>query len=217
MTTIVKKTPIHALHGLTKMLDGVVTPLLDSSLKGLLANPVIYAKPPVDLATYGTGISSYEASIPAALDGGKTAVAQKNKLRHAAIKMYDLLAHYVELNCNDDMATFLLSGFQAKPSTKNLTPPVSDSIRKVKQGAKSGEVDVTLLRFKGAASYELHWAPVPPGGAPTVWVSQPVTSIRPATTISALTPGTTYAFQVRALLKKGGYTDWSDSVTIMCT
>ena len=41
MTTIVKKTPIHALRGLTKMLDGVVTPLLDSSLKGLTANAVI--------------------------------------------------------------------------------------------------------------------------------------------------------------------------------
>ena len=26
--------------------------------------------------------------------------------------MYEELAHYVESNCNDDMATFLLSGFQ---------------------------------------------------------------------------------------------------------
>jgi hypothetical protein len=34
--------------------------------------------------------------------------------------------------------------------------------------------------------------------------------------VNGLTPGTTYAFQVRV---RGplGYTDWSDSVTFMCT
>ena len=47
-------------------------------------------------------------------------------------------------------------------------------------------------------------------------MSQTVASVRPSTTIAGLTPGTTYAFQVRALTKNG-YTDWSDSVTIICT
>jgi len=45
------------------------------------------------LTAYGAAISAYEGSIPAALDGSKTAVALKNKLRHAAIKMYSQLAH----------------------------------------------------------------------------------------------------------------------------
>ena len=35
--------------------------------------------------------------------------------------MYVELAHYVEANCNGDMATFLLSGFQPAATTK--TPP----------------------------------------------------------------------------------------------
>jgi len=35
------------------------------------------------------------------------------------------------------------------------------------------------------------------------------------TTISNLTPGATYAFQVRALGRLG-YTDWSDSMTFIC-
>jgi hypothetical protein len=34
--------------------------------------------------------------------------------------------------------------------------------------------------------------------------------------LSGLTPTMTYGFQVRAMLK-GGYTDWSDPVTFMCT
>jgi hypothetical protein len=217
MTTIVKPTPIHPLLGLSKMTDGVVGPILDSSLKGLLAHPDIYTKPPIDLNVYGAGINAYTSSIPAALDGSKTATAQKNKLRGAAIRMYAQLAHYVAANCNDDLATFLLSGFQAKASTKTLTAPMSDAIRKVVPGANSGSMKVTLLKYKGAASQELRCGAVPPGGgAPATWVNQPVTLIKVPTTFIGLTPGTTYAFQARALLKDG-YTDWSDSVTMMCT
>ena len=88
---------------------------------------------------------------------------------------------YVEQNCNDDMATFLLSGFQAKPSTKNLTPPVSDSIRKVEHGANSGQIAVTLMKDTGAATHGLRWAPVAPGGTPDAWISQPVVGIRTPT------------------------------------
>jgi len=35
-------------------------------------------------------------------------------------------------------------------------------------------------------------------------------------TINNLTPGTTYAFQVRAVGGSTGYTDWSDPVAHMC-
>ena len=96
MTDSVHKAPIHAVTGLSKLTDGVVTPMLDSSLNGLLANATIYNKLPIDLTTYGNAISEYKNSIPAALDGGKTAIAQKNKLRTTAIKMYGLLAHYAK-------------------------------------------------------------------------------------------------------------------------
>jgi len=63
-------------------------------------------------------IDGYLAAVPVALDGSRTAIAHKNKLRNAAIRMYGELAHYVEANCNDDMATFLLSGFQPAATTK---------------------------------------------------------------------------------------------------
>ena len=115
MTTTVTAKPMHALIGLTHVTDGVLGPILDSSLKGLLASANIYSKAPLDLAAYGNLINEYKASIPAALDGSRTAVAQKDKLRSAVIKMYKQLAHYVEAACNEDMATFMLSGFQPKP------------------------------------------------------------------------------------------------------
>jgi hypothetical protein len=212
-----QQTPItiRALLGLTKMTDGIVVPLLKGSLKGLTANSNIFNKPPVDLTAYSAAIEAFEASIPPAMDGSKTAVAQKNNLRKAVLQMYSQLARYVETNCNDDMATFLLSGFHAKQSTRTLPPPASDSIRKVEQGVNSGEVNVRLMMNKKAAYYELRWASVPPGGGPISWTNQqPVTLVKTATTIKGLTPGTTYAFQVRVLLETG-YTEWSDSVTMM--
>jgi len=216
MTTTSHPKQIHAVLGLTKMTDGIVVPILKNSLQGLTANAAIYNKPSVDLAAYGSAISDYEASIPPSLDGGKTALEKKRKLRNVAITMYKQLAHYVEANCNGDMATFVLSGFQARTSTKTSTPPANESIRKVEHGANSGQVDVKLVAVKGAKSYELQRAPVPPGGGPITWSGQAITLVKTATTITGLTPGTLYAFQARALLNTG-FTDWSDSVTFMCT
>jgi hypothetical protein len=48
------------------------------------------------------------------------------------------------------MATFLLSGFQAQTSTKTLTPPASDAIRKLQLGANTGQVNITPMRYKGS-------------------------------------------------------------------
>jgi hypothetical protein len=210
-----KRSRIRMRLGLTKMTDGVLLPILKGSLKGLTDNKNIFTKPPVDLADYSAAVAAYEDSIPAAMDGGKTAVQQKNKLRDDPIRMYTLLGHYVEAHSNHDMATFLLSGFQAVDTTRTPMPPASESIRKLEPGANSGQIVVTPMRFPGAKAYELRWAPLPPGGVPNTWTNLLLTNIRPATIISDLTPGTIYAFQARALVK-GGFTDWGDSVTIMC-
>ncbi len=212
------RTPIsiRAALGLTKMLDGVVLSRLKSSLKGLREHAGIYNNPSVDLATHSAAINDYEQSVIAALDGSKTAAEEKKKRRKTVLQMYALLARYVETNCNEDMATFTLSGFQALQSTRIVAPPVSEAIRKVVQGANSGQINVKLMRNKAARSYEFRWAPVPPDGVPTAWVYQAVTLVQTATAISGLTPGTTYAFQAHALLDSG-FTEWSDSVTLMCT
>src|SRR4051794_33302971 len=84
--------PIRALLGVSKMKDGIVIPLLKGSLKGLTANSNIFNKLPVDLAAYSAAIDAYEASIPPAMDGSKTAIEQKKKLRNAVLKLYSLLA-----------------------------------------------------------------------------------------------------------------------------
>ena len=214
MTATVKLKKIHALFGLTKMADGHLRPLLQSSLKGLTDNATIFSKPPVDLAMYQTAITSYEAAIPAALDGSKTAVAQKNKLRDEVAKMYVQLAHYVEAACNDDMATFMLSGFQPAASSKApLEPLAQPTIASVTQGSVTGQLKVKIGTVPKALTYHFRYAPVPGGGTPPSWTEETIAIAKPII-LENLTPGTTYVFQVQARGRLG-LTDWSDPVTRM--
>src|SRR5262249_43361689 len=158
---------IRVRLGLTKLTDGIILPILKSSLKGLADNPDIFIKPPIETGVYAAAITSYEDSLPAAMDGGKTAVELKNKFRAEAIRMYTVLGHYVAGQCHNDMAAFVLSGFQPITLTRTPAPPASESIRKVEPAANSGQIAVTPMRLSGAKAYEMRWAPVPPGGVPT--------------------------------------------------
>src|SRR5437867_4789553 len=83
-----KPKKIRALVGLRKLPEGTIKDLLAGSLKGLAVNAKVFPKPPIELAEYQATIEAYQAAIPAALDGSKTAVANKNKLLETAIQMY---------------------------------------------------------------------------------------------------------------------------------
>ena len=71
-----------------------------------------------------------------------------------------------------------------------------------------------VTTLKGAISYTLRYALVGTGGVPGPWTEVILISPKKVT-INNLTPGSTYAFQVRALGKLG-YSDWSDSMTFIC-
>src|SRR5205823_12533462 len=129
--------------------------------------------PPVDMPALKAATDLLAAKIAAAADGGKTAIAEKNHQKEVVAKLLVQLAHYVEANCKDDMTIFLSSGFTPAASTKKTTPPVSESIRKVDPGVNSGDIQVTLMKFPGAASYDVRWAAVGAGGVPGEWTTKP--------------------------------------------
>ena len=216
MTTTPKPKKIRARYGLSKLPDGTITPVLDNSLKGLTEHAKVFPKPPKDLKTYGDAIIAYEEAIPEAkLDGGKNAVALKNKRREVALQMYTENAHYVAANCNQDMQTFLLSGFLPASTVKTPPSPLDQpSIAWVAPGSIPGQLRAKTRSVKKAGSYELRYAPVPTAGeTPASWTQHPFVSTKP-TIINDLTPGINYMFQVRALGLLG-HTDWSDPVTCM--
>ena len=204
---------IKAATGFRQMKPEVVFSTSQAIYNALNGNANIPAPPaPFDLPTLLAANQALSAANSAALDGGKKAVAVRNHCKEVVVKILDQLAKYVQAACKDDMTIFLSSGFKAQSSTKMTAATASESIRYVKPGPKSGQVQVKLVAVRIAGSYEVRWAPVPAGGVPTAWTIQPIMNIKLATVVSGLTPGTTYAFQARAVIPSG-YTDWSDSVT----
>ena|ERR1700674_4114878 len=113
------------------------------------------------------------------------------------------------------MAIFETSGFQAAPTTKTAKPPLTEKIRKVEHGANSGEITAWLKAVPKASSYEFRYA-VANAGAAATWTTMPLSNVKAPIALKGLTPATTYLFQARALVKDT-FTDWSDSVSFICT
>jgi hypothetical protein len=213
-----KQHPIKALLGLRQVAAEVVlstsTHIFTEIYNNLDFTPPQAPAPPVDQATLKSANDALASAIGTAVDGGKKAIAQKNAQKEVVVKLLTQLAHYAEANCKDDLTIFISSGFTAKSSIRNLMPPVSESFKKIVPGPDSGQILASLMKYPDAASYEIRWAPVGDGGVPGAWTSQAIGKIiKVPTTISGLKPGTTYAFQARAVKKAGGYSDWGDSVT----
>ena len=197
-----------------KPIDGF-TGISDTDVLTKLTGNANFPVPPVDLATLKAALDAFSAAISEALDGGKKAIAEKRKQRVVVIRLLRLLGRYVEVTCNDDLAIFETSGFQAAPTTRTIRPPLTEKIRKVEHGANSGDITVWLKAVPQASSYEFRYI-VGNAGVGTPWITMPLSNVKAPILLKGLTPSTTYLFQVRALVKDT-YTDWSDSVSFICT
>jgi hypothetical protein len=208
---------IKPLEAYDRMSDTDLISRATSILSGLTGNSN-YANPPIDLATLKANIDSFSTLASESLDGSKKVIAEKKKQRTVVIKNLRLLGRYVEVTCREDMAIFKSSGFEpaasgAKPTPQPLPTP---SIRKVDHGATSGQLLVQVKAQRGAKTYDIRFAAITSNAPPTAWTMEPVPIVKTPFAVNGLTPGTTYAFQVRARGTLGN-TDWSDSVTCMCT
>ena len=219
-----KVTPIKVSLAFVKAAPADLYTFAGSVYSGMNGNTA-YPAPPVDMPTLKTAIDSYNTLVTAALDGSKKVLTQRNHQGEVLIKILRQLAHYVEGACKDDMPTFTSSGFQAVSKARAAAKPLSQSIRKITEGPNSGVLLVWLVAVAGALSYDLRWAPAATGSsataAPTsapaaapVWISSLIPSTHPPATVSNLTPGTIYQFEVRVLSKKG-WSDWSGNATRM--
>jgi len=216
MTNQAKKVvQIKPLEGYTVMSDPDVVHRGTAVQTGLTGNSN-FQNLPVDLAVLKTNIDSFSALIAEALDGSKKVIAQKNKQREAVVKMLLVLGRFVQVHSDGDRAIFTSSGFVPASTTKARPSPLPlPVIRSAYQGAISGEIVVQIEAIRRAVDYEIRYGVQVNGVAPSSWTSQVVTKVQPPAGFQGLTPGTVYAFQVRAL-GRVGYTDWTDSATCMC-
>jgi len=183
----------------------------------LPGNPAFPA-PPVDPTVFKTAVDTLATTLSEAQDGGRKAIAEKNKQRDLVTVMMRKLAHYVEANCNNDLPTLISSGFEPKSTTPATPQPLDQPVlNDVQHGKESGQFVAIIKRVKGARAYDIRWGVMPGANtAPTTWSSQQFPSARPPAVINGLTPGATYALQVRAFGKLG-WTPYSDPVIRMAT
>jgi hypothetical protein len=166
MTNSVTQHPIKAIKNFRGMTpDALVTVAVN--IEGTVYNnPKFDGAPPqpVDQVTFKASIDGLVAANAAAVDGGKKAFQERTHQKEVVVDFLIQLAHWAEANCKKDMTTFLSSGFKAAASSKPKTPPISETIRRVRQGPNSGQLVVTLMKYPGAASYEVRWGHAPAGG-----------------------------------------------------
>jgi hypothetical protein len=207
-------TAIRARLGFRKMSDNDVL-ARSTNIANSIGGNASFPAPPVDINTFKILLGSYAAAIAEALDGGSKAIAVRNTLREAVIQDLRLLAIYAESVAKRDMAIFLSSGFIPVTITRtpvqSLLPP---TVRKVNQGPISGQLLVTVSGVAGARSCDMRYGIQVAGTTPTTWIIVAPVGLRGPVSVDNLTPGTIYAFQVRAL-NAAGYSDWSDSVARM--
>ena len=217
MTKQAKKVvKIKPLEGYTAMSDDDIGHVGTAVQTGLTGNSN-FQNLPVDLAVLKTNIDSLTALIAESLDGSKKVIAQKSKQREAVIKMLRVLGRYIEVHADNDMAIFTSSGFMPASTTKVPQGPLPvPVIRSVNHGVISGELVIEVRAIRKAVNYEIRYVAQVNGTVPSPWTTKVVTKVKPPVAFQGLTPGTVYAFQVRALGKLG-YTDWTDPATCMCT
>jgi len=204
---------VHVNVGFGPLSDKDVATQGVAVVDGLTNNPK-FPNPPINPADLKTQIDTYASLIAASADGSKKAIAERKKQRAVVVKMLRQLGHWVEANCNDDPAILQSSGFQQRATPVRNLPPhplAGPPSFKVASGKNSGQVVVKGKPVLKAVSYMARYAPIGSDGKPGSWTELPVAGTR-SITVTGLTPGTDYAFQMRAL-GRAGYTDWSDSVT----
>ena len=205
---------IQALVGFHGVADGDVLKRGLNVVTNLTGNSK-FPSSPVDLTVLKADLDTFGTLITQSLDGSKKVIAEKNKQREVVIQMLRILARYVEMVSNGDMAVFQTSGFEAASPTRATGKPLSEKIRKLDRGDNSGEILAWLQSVRGASSYEFRYGPSLNGAAPASWTTLSLTRVKEPIAISGLTTGTTYMFQARALANNK-FTDWSDPVTFVC-
>jgi hypothetical protein len=200
--------PLRIALGTSGFTDSEVVANALAAHDGVKGHPEFFPNPP-DLDAFQGSIQTLESLIGAAQDGGKKAVSAKNKGRAGTVKLYRQLGHYVEANCKDDITIVNASGYKVAAKTKTVPQPMSKGvIDDVAAGPLPGEIVVKGGTIPKARSYVLRYALLGPDNKPGTWMEIALTNPRKIS-VSGLAPGTTYAFQIKALGVLG-FGDWSD-------
>jgi hypothetical protein len=175
---------------------------------GFTANPV-YPDPPVATTALGTLKDTFDDLIVKASRGGSLATAQKNTGRALLLDALNKDASYVDINCNDDLATLLTSGYLAASTNRAqrmLNPPQILAV----ENPQSGQLKPRVSADSSTRSYVGRIKPLGGEYGPAISFASSRKIL-----FDGLTAGVSYVFQLMAIGGSTGQSDWSDPGTGM--
>ncbi len=152
-------------------------------------NATIYPTPSPTLAVVQTALDNFQTSVAVAKDGGRSATSAKNNLRRGLVGLVRQLASYVQVACNNDLTSLMLSGFPTHKPTRSRIGvlPVPANVTLI-LGARSGELDASVDPVFGASTYNWKLTSNSPESVPLT-----VQNTASYITFSGLTPGVIYS------------------------
>ena len=208
-----KEKKVHVARGFSRLTTEQLMTAGTAAANDMDGNPKV-SNPPVSIADFKAGLQVLITASAAAQDGGKKAIAERNKQGAAFLKMMNKQAMYVDEVAGTDPTVITNAGFQVMTGPTPAQPLQQPTIDKIVQ-KNSGQQQVSATAVLGARMFQIRYGAVGAGGtAPASWTIVELPSARPSPVISGLIPGTTYSFQVRAFGKLG-WTDWSEPINKM--
>ena len=146
------------------------------------------------------------------MQGGTAATAAKNNRKAELANQLEVLALYVQVTCDNDMAKLLSSGFQAVSQNRAQAQLPKPAGLRLDNGL-SGQLLLTADRIANARCYVIDLAllddEVKPGPLTTAGLHTRSRKMP----VNWLVPGKLYLFRTRAIGGLTGYSDWSDPVS----
>ena len=163
-----------------------------------------YPTPPVTLAALQTARNDFTTKIATAQGGSVLDTANKNNSRQTLLGILRKYVNYVQINCDDDMAKLVSSGFDAMSTNRASVPLDQPQDLNVDNG-NTGELIASVKALPNSSMYK--GRAKPDGGD---WLPSAFSGDSRRIVIAGLTPGTMYTVEVRALGGQTGQSPWSD-------
>ena len=212
LATTEKKMLFHISLAFAQLSDNDLDEKASHVATQMATNAATFTSPPVTPAVLTTAQGNFHTALAAASEGGTTLTAAKNAKREILIGLLRQLAAYIEAIPGITQATAELSGFDTVTGAHHAASTPAVPVILALSNVGSGHIGVKLKGSAGARGYEFR---VSAGaGAP---VSAGIFSSTRDIVLTGLTPGTTYAVQVRALGAGNHASEWSPATNFMCT
>lgn len=185
---------------------------LDNFAQGVIdamTNNGTFPSPPVTLAILQAAKNDFTAKMAAAQTGGVADTAAKNSSRQTLITMLRDVANYVQINCRNDPALLLSSGFSMQ-STNRAQVELEQPTGLVLKNGGSCQLVARVDPVKNAHMYEGR-IKLSDGD----WLPSVFSGDSKHINFNGLTRGKDYTAQVRALGGSTGQSDWSDPTSHM--